>query len=134
MKEAPQHNSAGIDEEFLEQRSAKITEEDIRTIEQKSETIKEKFEQGPLQRFVEDGKLLLEIVHDYRSGRYTKFPWWALTAIAATLLYVFNPFDLIPEFIPGIGLIDDAAVVATCLAFIEQELLIYRTWKKNRSV
>lgn len=38
--------------------------------------------------------------------------------IIVDLLYVLSPLDLIPDFIPIIGYIDDAMVVAACLALV----------------
>ena len=48
------------------------------------------------------------------------------------LLYVFNPFDLLPDVLPIIGAVDDAAVVGACLLLIERDLRQYRSWKENQ--
>jgi uncharacterized membrane protein YkvA (DUF1232 family) len=48
------------------------------------------------------------------------------------LLYVLNPFDLVPDALPLLGLLDDAAVVSACLSLVEQDLRDYRDWKQAR--
>ena len=120
----------GIDEEFLKNGATKITDRDIEMVNSKFAEIRSEFEKrGPLQRFVEDAKLLFSVVRDYWKGEYKKIPWWAISAIVFTLLYVFNPFDIIPDVLPVIGYVDDASVFAVCLALVEQQLLEYRQWK-----
>jgi uncharacterized membrane protein YkvA (DUF1232 family) len=56
-------------------------------------------------------------------------PYRTVAVIAAALLYVLNPFDLIPDAIPGVGLLDDATVVGFALAMVEQDLEDYKAWK-----
>jgi uncharacterized membrane protein YkvA (DUF1232 family) len=113
--------------------AAKIKDEDFEKVLQKSEAIKNKFKHArPLGRFVEDLILLLAIVKDYIKGNYRKIPRWSMAAIVFTLLYVLNPFDLIPDFIIFIGYLDDAAVVAGCLYLVEQDLKEYKEWKINK--
>ena len=46
---------------------------------------------------------------------------------------VLSPIDLIPDVIPVVGLVDDAAVIAICLLMIEQELHDYSEWKAANS-
>ena len=41
-------------------------------------------------------------------------------AAYAALLYLCNPYDLIPDFTPGIGYVDDALVINRCLAVIRK--------------
>jgi uncharacterized membrane protein YkvA (DUF1232 family) len=107
-----------------------VTEQDIENVLAKSEEIRRRFETGgPLGKFVDDFKLLIAIVQDYAKGQYRKIPFWSIAAIVAGFLYVLNPLDLIPDFIPIVGQIDDAAVVAACLLMVRQDLHRYKKWK-----
>lgn len=42
-------------------------------------------------------------------------PAWVRALIVATLIYLINPLDAIPDAIPGVGLADDAAAIALLL-------------------
>ena len=55
-------------------------------------------------------------------------------AAVFTLLYVFNPLDLMPDVIPLVGQIDDAAIVAGCLMLIEHDLRSYRAWRSGQEL
>jgi uncharacterized membrane protein YkvA (DUF1232 family) len=117
---------------IVDRGAKKVTEEDLEKVLMKKQEIEDKFAHaGPLGRFVEDVKLLFSIVRDYMNGSYKKVPFWVIAAIVFALLYVLNPIDIIPDFIPIVGYIDDAAVVAGCLALVDQELQEYKKWKIN---
>jgi uncharacterized membrane protein YkvA (DUF1232 family) len=119
-------------EEQLNRDAKAVTEYDLKKVLDKREEIEEKFKgNGPLGRFVADLKLLFSVIHDYLKGEYRRVPFWTIAAIAAALLYVLNPFDLIPDFIPGIGFVDDALIIGACLALIERDLQIYKDWKNK---
>ncbi len=47
-------------------------------------------------------------------------------AIAA-LLYLINPIDAVPDFIPGAGLIDDAGIITAAFAKLAADLKKYRS-------
>ena len=53
-------------------------------------------------------------------------------AIVGALAYLICPFDVIPDFIPVIGLVDDAAVIAICLKLVRTDIAAYRAWKHPR--
>jgi len=106
-----------------------VTEQDVEKVISRSEEIQRKFSaKGPLARFIEDGKLLIAIVKDYWSGSYRKVPYGVIASSVFTLLYVFNPFDLMPDMLPLIGQLDDVAVMGACLILIEQDLHKYKDW------
>jgi uncharacterized membrane protein YkvA (DUF1232 family) len=124
----------GIDKKFVRRGAQKVTDRDIKKVTERADDIRKKFSRGgPLRRFLEDLELLLSIVRDYWSGTYRKIPYWAVGAIVFALLYVLNPVDLIPDVIPFVGLLDDAAVVAVCLTMVEQELHDYKQWKESKA-
>ncbi len=122
------------DEEFVKEGAQKVTDREVEKVVNKSEDIKKKFlSGGPLNRFVEDGKLLLSIVKDYWSGGYRQVPYGAIAASVFTLIYVLNPLDLVPDVLPVIGQLDDVAVVSACLLLLEHDLHKYKDWKKDHA-
>lgn len=124
-----------IDREFVEQGAKRVTEADVKEIVDKADEIEARFDRdGPLGRFYEDGRLLLALVKDYWRGEYRRLPFWTIAAVTFTLLYVFNPLDLLPDALPVVGLLDDAAVISMCLLCVEQDLHDYKAWRTARSL
>lgn len=129
-----EHRAKEQAEKELKKGAENVTEGDLEKVLDKKEEIEKKFEKnGPLEKFISDLKLLFSLMQDYFSGEYRQIPFWSIAAIVAALLYVLNPFDLIPDVIPGIGHVDDALVVAACLKMVEQDLKKYHAWKENRA-
>ena len=114
--------------EELIKRARRIKEEDVSNVLQRKKEIEKKFDEGPLKQYIDKAKLFFSLLRDYKAGNYKQIPFWSIAAIVAALLYVVNPFDLIPDAIPGIGLIDDAFVIAACWHMIERDLLAYQEW------
>lgn len=42
-------------------------------------------------------------------------PAWARALVVAALVYLINPLDMLPDTLPGVGLVDDMAVLAFAL-------------------
>jgi uncharacterized membrane protein YkvA (DUF1232 family) len=123
-----------LDEEFVEEGAGTVTETDVQTVVEEADAIEERFrDNGPLRRLLDDGRLLLDLVRDVRRGEYGHVPVWTLSAAAFALLYVLNPLDLIPDALPVVGVLDDAAVVSACLVLLEQDLYDYREWRRRKS-
>ena len=120
-----------VDEEFVKEGAEKMTEKDVEKVVDKSEEIKKKFTAyGPLKRFIEDAKLLIALVKDYWRRSYRQVPFGVIGAIAFTLIYILNPFDLVPDVLPIIGQVDDASVFTACLMLIERDIRKYEKWKQ----
>jgi uncharacterized membrane protein YkvA (DUF1232 family) len=117
---------------IIKEGAQNVTEKDVEKVVNKSEEIQKKFSaKGPLARFIEDGRLLIAIVKDYWSGAYRQVPYGVITSIVFTLIYVLNPFDLMPDMLPVIGQLDDVAVMGACLMLVEQDLHKYNKWKES---
>ena len=84
---------------------------------------------GALERFVEDIKTMLAMVRAYAKRQYREMPIGTIAAIAGALLYVLTPIDFIPDFIAGVGLVDDAAVVRACLRLVGLDVKKFREWQ-----
>lgn len=123
----------GLGERLVKDGAQKVTPGDVGNVIDRSAEIQRRFTSGgPLHRFVDDARLLLSAVRDYWSGRYRKWPLGTMGAIVFTLLYVFDPLDLVPDVLPIIGQIDDAAVVAACLLLVEHDLRTYASWRLSQ--
>ena len=85
---------------------------------------------GILGWLIGDLKLFVSLIKDYRSGAYKKFPFLSAAGIVFTLVYIISPIDLIPDYIIGLGQIDDAAVVGFCLYLLKKDLRKYKEWLK----
>lgn len=119
-------------EEYVKEGAEEVTPKDIDTVVAKSEEIKKKFSaRGPLKRFIADAKLLIALVKDWRTGKYRHVMYGTIAAVVFGLIYVFNPFDIVPDVLPIIGAVDDAAVIGACLMLVERDLNKYRAWKEN---
>ncbi len=122
---------AQIDAEFVRENARRITEADLDTVVDRAEAIEARFRNdGGIRRLLDEGRLLLGLVRDVRAGRYRCLPVWTLSAVGFALLYVLNPFDLVPDALPVVGLLDDAAVVSVCLSLVEQDLQDYQAWRR----
>lgn len=86
-----------------------------------------------LERYAKDLLLVVSLAKDYYQGNYRDVPYKSISAAVVGLLYVINPIDIIPDFIPFIGQVDDALVLGFCLKLIEKDLLKYKTWKNEQT-
>ena len=117
-------------EEEHNKRQKKFKMKDVNKIIAEEEKIKSKFEsKGKLNRYLGDVQILFSMVRDYANGSYREMPWNIIASVGGALLYVLSPIDIIPDFIPVIGYLDDAAVIAFCLNLIEKDLAAYKVWK-----
>lgn len=76
---------------------------------------------------------LTRLTVDYSNGKYRSIPFKSVAAIAAAILYFVSPIDVIPDFIPVIGYVDDAAVIALCMKMVGVDVEAYREWKSKQS-
>ena len=123
-----------IEEDFVKEGAEKMTDKDVEKVVVKSADIEKKFSaKGQLARFIEDGRLLIAMVKDYWNKSYRQVPFGTISAIAFTLIYVLNPFDLVPDVLPIIGEVDDVAVMGACLMLVEKDLHKYKDWKQGQA-
>lgn len=84
-----------------------------------------------LKELWEEIKTLAALLRDYVKGDYKTVPFNTVAAIAAALLYFVSPVDVVPDFIPVLGYIDDAFVVNLCIRWCKMDIQNYREWKEK---
>jgi len=84
-------------------------------------------------RLIGNFKLLYSLIKDYWKGEYRDVSPWSILVFFAAIIYVISPIDIIPDFLPLVGQIDDALILILCMYFLEKDLHKYKEWKiKNR--
>lgn len=117
-------------QEYFDKGTSKVDEDDLKNAAESAEKLKEKIKTSKsLSGLFDDLMLLSSLVKDYWKGRYRKIPYKAIAAISFTILYVLNVIDLVPDFIPGLGLLDDATIVGLCLKMVSTDIEQYKLWK-----
>ena len=87
---------------------------------------------GFLARLFQDLKLLIPLIKDYWKGTYRDVSVKSIVIFVVALAYIISPIDLIPDYIIGLGQIDDAVILGLSLYFLEKDLRKYKEWKEMK--
>lgn len=75
---------------------------------------------GPIKKIWEDVQLLWKMVRDPHA------PWQGKAIAIGALVYLVSPIDVIPDFVPIVGLTDDVGVILAAVAKLGSDLKRYR--------
>ena len=107
-----------------------FTEEDLEKVKADAETAEKKAESlgGQFESF----QLTWSLLQDYWAGKYTSIPWKLIASTGFAVAYLVSPLDIIPDFLPIVGFVDDASVFALVVSSFQSELNAYKEWKKKQ--
>jgi uncharacterized membrane protein YkvA (DUF1232 family) len=72
------------------------------------------------------------MVRAWARREYSALPWRAVVGVVAGLLYFVSPLDAVPDFLPFLGFIDDAAVLGFILRSMEKDVRAFREWEEAK--
>ena len=79
-------------------------------------------------------QLFVDLVKAYTKGEYKNVQPSTIVTIIGALLYFISPIDLVPDFIIGLGIFDDAAVIGFTLKKLSKELDQFEQWKSTNTI
>ena len=82
----------------------------------------------------EDLMAVCRMLKAWSKGDYLSVPWKTIVLSLATIIYFLNPFDIAPDFIPGVGYLDDAVVLGFVVNSIKKELEKFLRWESEAGV
>ena len=88
---------------------------------------------GPLKEVLDSLIAFFRLVRAYAKREYVEVPWQSLLLIVATILYFLIPTDLIPDWIIGLGFIDDAALIGWTMNTVKTDIDGFREWESKNS-
>ncbi|MFP7295899.1 YkvA family protein [Neobacillus niacini] len=96
----------------------------------KKAILKAKNNKGTLGEAWEKLQLFFELVQAYSKGEYRKVSPATILTVIGTILYFVSPVDVVPDFLIGLGILDDAAVITFALNKLSTEIDEFKDWKK----
>lgn len=112
-------------EEYLRdpEKSKKLLDEALKKADDKEG------KKGPLHNVWNSLTAMFRLFQAYLRHEYTRIPWGSIVLIVVAIIYFVSPFDLIPDWIPVAGFIDDAAVIGFVLKQINSDLDAFLKWE-----
>ena len=74
---------------------------------------------------------LVRLVRSYVTGNYRDISTSTIVSGLAVLLYVLSPIDLVPDFIPVLGFLDDLSLVSWFVGKFQGEIIRFREWEQT---
>ena len=122
------HRIINSQEEFPDQ---KTIQEIIKEAENKLEDDTEFANSTDIESIIDNSSSLLRLIRAYASKNYREIPTKSILAAVAAITYFVNPYDMIPDSIPGVGHIDDEAVINFTLNLIHEDLEKFQKWERQ---
>jgi len=74
---------------------------------------------------------MLRLIRAFCNGKYKRIPRENLISIIVAIAYFASPLDLIPDFLPGVGYLDDAMIVRFVYRSVRTELERFMEWESG---
>lgn len=94
---------------------------------------KAKQQRASLSSLWDDLTALARLVAAWARKEYTTVPWRSILMAVGALVYFLDPFDAIPDAVPGLGYVDDASVIALVAGALKTDIERFVRWEQARA-
>jgi uncharacterized membrane protein YkvA (DUF1232 family) len=94
---------------------------------------KAKEQRASVSSLWDDLMALARLVAAWARKEYTAVPWRSILMAVGALVYFLDPFDAIPDAMPGVGYVDDASVIALVAAALKTDIERFVRWEQARA-
>lgn len=85
-----------------------------------------------LGKNVDDLKTLLRMAKFWLSRRYRNISKQSIILVIVAIIYFITPTDFVPDFLLGLGYIDDISVLKWVLVQISKDLESFKKWEEEK--
>ncbi|WP_338000907.1 YkvA family protein [Neobacillus terrae] len=78
-------------------------------------------------------QLFFDLIKAWTKGDYRDISKGTIMTVIGAVIYFVSPIDIIPDFLVGFGIFDDAAVIGFTLKKISGDLEKFREWRDSSS-
>ncbi|WP_340153355.1 YkvA family protein [uncultured Marivirga sp.] len=75
---------------------------------------------------------LIRLVKAYTKGSYKNISFKSMIYTVGVLIYFITPMDIVPDFIPVSGFIDDASLILWLYNHLGYELQQFKAWESKQ--
>lgn len=116
---------------YLNEKCMQLAPGDVKTLLAQASAIRRRAKAVALEhpRMGRQIDFALVLVDEHYKGRCPQIPYYTIAALAVALLYFSDPVDVIPDWIPGVGMTDDAIVFELAFGMARAGIERYCLWK-----
>jgi uncharacterized membrane protein YkvA (DUF1232 family) len=118
-----------VDKNFIKEGIETVSETDFETVFDKKDQLFAKINHPDWKIYKQKVILMFQFLKDVKQKNYPETPWKTLAAMLFAVIYIINPLDLVPDFVPFIGYLDDLTVFGLIFKLINKDLESYEEWR-----
>lgn len=74
----------------------------------------------------------VRLIKAYSHHEYVDIPWGSLVLATVGIIYFVTPLDMVFDFLPLLGFVDDAAVIAFVVGQVKKDLDKFLIWEAGQ--
>ena len=78
-------------------------------------------------------RTVVRLVRNFVSGSYRQVETSTIVSALGVLLYTLSPVDIVPDFVPIVGFLDDLALMSWFVEKFQGEITRFREWEQTHA-